>query len=517
MSTSPNPFDQFDSSPRGSYSQATGTTPDASTGNPFDQFDRKKTPLQMAQEQPQTPVQHALEAANAPYKAAASAASGIGASIAGGLSGLAQGAKNLFSPGMPAGDRVRQIEDALTYQPNSVPANNILKVVSAIPNAIASGADKAGGAVTDVTGIPALGAATNTTLQAIPQLLARGLRAPVKNMLAKATDDAAATASRNSLRDTTLKEARDAGYVVPPSHTGGGFIAKRLESIGGKAATDQEAALRNQEVTNKLVRQEAGLDPDKPISVESLEKRREQLAEPYRQIAALDQNKQRYSPYSSKPNASAKALADLKDARFNANAYFKHFDIAGDPESLKKARAADLEADQIEKYLETRAQAANRPELVDQLREARKQIAKTFDIERALNVADGNVDAKILGRALDRGRPLTGNLKTIAKFAEAFPKYARVGTNVPTPGVSKLEPVASAAAGMAGAATLGPAGAAAAALPLLSGPARTIALSDIMNKGPQYGPSSGLSFADMATKNVNALSLIPGLTRRDQP
>lgn len=57
-------------------------------------------------------------------------------------------------------------------------------------------------------------------------------------------------------------------------------------------------------------------------------------------------------------------------------------------------------------------------------REARKTIAKTYSIEQALNESTGSVDARKFAQQLQRGKPLQGDLKKIAQFAQAFPKAA---------------------------------------------------------------------------------------------
>jgi len=57
-------------------------------------------------------------------------------------------------------------------------------------------------------------------------------------------------------------------------------------------------------------------------------------------------------------------------------------------------------------------------------RDARKTLAKTHEIEKALDTSTGNVTASKLIPSLKRGK-LTGELKDIAEFAEAFPKAAQ--------------------------------------------------------------------------------------------
>jgi hypothetical protein len=285
--------------------------------------------------------------------------------------------------------------------------------------------------------------------------------------------------AENAVRDKTLADARAEGYVVPPSSAAGGFVSRRLESIGGKAAVGQEAAARNQKVTNDLVRRELGLPKSAAISEESLNSLRSRLAAPYRDVSMID------------PEA-ASALEKLKQVRFDANAQHKFYNHTPNPEVLAKARALDTEAARLESYIEGIAANAGKPDLVAALRDARRQIAKTYDVERALNIGTGDIAAKSLGRALDKGKPLTGGLATAGRFAEAFPSYARDGATIPTPGVSKSEALASMMLGLGGyAATGNPFGMAAAALPLASGPVRSMVLSAPYQNAmmPSYGPA----------------------------
>jgi hypothetical protein len=289
--------------------------------------------------------------------------------------------------------------------------------------------------------------------------------------------------AENAVRDKTLADAKAEGYVVPPSASGqagvSGFVSRRLESIGGKAAVGQEASVRNQRITNAIARRELGLTKTAPLSEQTLEAHRERLARPYREVAAMDQE-------------AAAALEKLKKVRFDANNEFKFYDRSANPEALAKARELSTEAVRLERYLEDIAKNAGKPEVVAELRQARTQIAKTYDVERALNLGSGDVAAKDLGRAMDAGKPLSGGLATAGRFAQGFQSYAKEGATIPTPGVSKSEALASALLGVGGyAATGSPYGAAAAALPLLSGPARSLVLSGPYQwlSSPSYRPA----------------------------
>lgn len=296
--------------------------------------------------------------------------------------------------------------------------------------------------------------------------------------------------SQNVVRDATLKEARKEGYVVPPSSSGGGFLSKRLESIGGKAAVGQQAAVKNQQVTNDLIRRELGLPKNAPISQETLDSLRQRLAAPYREVAKV-------SP------TAAKALERLQDVRLESKLAWQEYNRQGSRSAFKDAKALDAQAEVLEKVIGREAMKGGKSGLVSDLREARTAIAKVHDVDRALNAATGEVSAKVLGRAFDKGKPITGALRTAGKFAEAFPAYAREGATIPTPGVSKMEFYGGLGLGGLGAAATGsPYGAAAALLPLMSGPARSMLLSGPYQNAvlPSYAPA-------MATPQAGPLML----------
>jgi hypothetical protein len=283
---------------------------------------------------------------------------------------------------------------------------------------------------------------------------------------------------QNAVRDQTIRQAREEGFVASPTALGGGTGTNILESIGGKAATGQQAAIRNQELTTNLARRHAGLPENSAISEGALEARRNALAAPYREVAAIDAE-------------AARALETLRQTRFDSTNYFRHYDRSADPRSLTEGRRLSAEAERLEQYLEGIARQAGRPELVDELRAARRDIARTYDVERALNVGTGDVSAPILGRMTDQGRPLTGGLGVAGRFQQAFPSAMREGERVPQPGVSALNPVAAAGLGLGGYGTMGLPGAALAALPFARGPVRAGILSDTYQNAmlPSYQPA----------------------------
>lgn len=102
---------------------------------------------------------------------------------------------------------VSDTQDALTYQPRGQRAQQMQAALATPMAALASGADRAGEWVADKTGSPALGAATNTVIQAAPAVLWKGAgaarealqaRAAAKGGTAQAFNQASASAAANA-------------------------------------------------------------------------------------------------------------------------------------------------------------------------------------------------------------------------------------------------------------------------------------------------------------------------------
>lgn len=270
------------------------------------------------------------------------------------------------------------------------------------------------------------------------------------------------------LRDT-LKESVEAGYVVPPNMVNPSTKNAIIESFSGKQATSQIASVKNQDVTEKLVRQSLGLSDDAPLTKGALEQIRKVQGGAYKKVADLN------------PQAEMD-LEALKQARNEAQGWFNAYNRSASPADLAKAKDARDLAEVLELQLESHAKNAGKDELIPALREARKQIAKTYTVERALNDSTGTVNAKVIGRMYDKGKPLSDGLDTVGRFASGFPSVAQAPQQMGSPAAHNLRSMASLLAGGGGFAALGPAGAAAAAVPFIAGPASR---SIMFRKGAQ--------------------------------
>lgn len=340
------------------------------------------------------------------------------------------------------------------------------------------------------------------------------------NLLSNAEAKGVAQQAQNAVRDATLQEARSAGYVAPPSLSDAGTIPRVLEGISGKFKTNQAAAIKNQNVTNQLARKALGLPEDAPLTADTMQAVRNQAFQdgyaPVKAIgemptdkaftAALDDLSSKYvgaersfptMGMHGKPEVPAvvSELNQLRVPKFNASDALDKIQIlrddaskafaSGDTGMGKALRgAAKALEDQIERNLA--ATGKDGKVLLDQFRNSRALMAKAHNVEQAIIEGGGTVNAKALGAALQRGKPLSGDLKTIGAFANNFKDVAGVPASGFANPITTLD--AFGAAGMAG---MGagpmsialPAARVASRAAILSGPAQRM-------MGPNYGPSA---------------------------
>lgn len=285
----------------------------------------------------------------------------------------------------------------------------------------------------------------------------------------------------NSRKLDTARQSIDAGYVIPPNMIEPSLKNQVVESISGKQATLQIASLKNNEVTEGLVRQALGLPDDAQLTQATMENLRKTAGKAYAEVSALS------------PQASAD-LEALKTARNESQGWFKSYNRSASPDDLAKAKQFRADADNLENWLEFHAAQAGKSELIPALRDARKEIAKTYTVGRALNDASGSVDARILGRMHEKGLPLSDGLEVAGQFASAFPTISKTAQQVGSPAAHNLKSFGALMAGGGGAglstmlglggAASGGIGLAAGALPFLAPPgARSIMFSKAAQRG----------------------------------
>ena len=107
----------------------------------------------------------------------------------------------------------------------------------------------------------------------------------------------------------------------------------------------------------------------------------------------------------------------IKRLRKSAKTRMKSMD---DPEKVAMGKAELSIANALEGVIERNLKQTGKQALVAEFRKARELIAKTYTIESALTQGSNNVDAAKLARMLDKGAPLSGELKKVASFAQKY-------------------------------------------------------------------------------------------------
>jgi len=273
-----------------------------------------------------------------------------------------------------------------------------------------------------------------------------------------------------------VQKAREAGYVIPPTQARESIVNRVLEGTAGKISTAQNASAKNQVVTHKLVAKSLGLPEEEVIVPQVLNDIRSVAGKAYENIEGIGTIKpgKEYTEGLNKiagkalkaqegfPNAKPSPVIELADSlkseAFDGSAALaKIIDLrdaantaySSNQKLLGKANkdAADLLENEIERHLKANGQQ----EMLNEFRNARQLIAKTYTVEKALNPVSGTVDARALARELKKGKPLTDELKTAAEFAAQFPKAAQ--TTELMGSRPQLSPLDVGAAGIASALT----------------------------------------------------------------
>lgn len=256
--------------------------------------------------------------------------------------------------------------------------------------------------------------------------------------------------------EQATKEAREAGFVLPPGQSNPTLWNKMLEGFAGKLTTAQLSSQKNQEKVNVLARRSLGLADDAQITPQMLANMRAQAGDAYQAIKDFGSGRIKFRPDSafkaeidsiggdfakaakefpdllsnagvdalktalvSKPISPAAAVELSKKLRQEASTNLKAFD---NNEKLALGRAQRDAANAIEGLVERNLSATGNGQLVQDFRTARTTIARSHDIESALNSSTGDISAKAIAKLSDKGRPLGSELQTVANAAEAFPK-----------------------------------------------------------------------------------------------
>lgn len=352
-----------------------------------------------------------------------------------GIAGIGSAVGNLLGIESNPASVIERVGSALTYEPRTKAGDVATSGVTYPFRKLAEGADYVGGKVAEASGSPALGAAANVGIQALPAALLR-TKTPTP---AAQTQPLVGTAA-------VAEKAMQAGFKLTPDQAGGGGVSRSAASMTGRAQLERELSKDNAGRVNALAQEEIGLPPKPVIDRAAIKQKRDQANSVYAEASKLPAGKYdaqfkadvtgvgNRTGSASFPGDTNLAVENLKQYYSSLND-FRPADIVAkvrqlradghknqgkirSPEENAKGYAQVQIANALEGMLERHAVTLGKPDLVTRFKEARTQLAKINTIERSIRGA--NVSARTIHSAKTRGEPLSGNLKTIAESYESF-------------------------------------------------------------------------------------------------
>lgn len=316
----------------------------------------------------------------------------------------------------------------LGHQGNTGPLDTLRAADAALTEFGGSVADLAARAGAPPAVAAGLGVAANIWPQLIGGLPGRGAKA-----LTAAEEAANALAAQ---RASILAKGRDAGFVVPPTQVNPSYVNRAVEGIGGKAATAQEMAVRNENAAYAIAQREAGLSPSQSINEENLRAARDAMSAPHKSIAELPSA----GVFGQAPfKTPGETLKDIQNIRKDVKDKWYEYQRQGKASVRDEAVALSAKADQLEMQLEQQVAAAGKPELAQAYRDARVALAKNFTVERAMR--GSSFDPAALARLESRKNvPLSGDLETVMQMYRDFPRAMSAPQVGGSPGVHQLMP-----------------------------------------------------------------------------
>jgi len=271
----------------------------------------------------------------------------------------------------------------------------------------------------------------------------------------------------NAIRDANLLEAQKLGFVATPGSLNpvGSNVIK--ERIAGKTYLEQLGSINNQQMADKVARKAVGLAEGADLTPEAMKGIREaEYNKGYAPIKKLgtiaaddvylddlanieskytgpsksfpeavpDEVGQLISKYTIDKFDAADAIDVIKNLREQASANFRKGENALAKSQLDISTALE---GQIARTLETSGDP-KLAGLLEQFKASRQRMAISHTVEDAIRVGSGSVDAKKLGRDIQNDKFMTGDLKTVAEFANTFPRVNVPPSMIGTPGAGGI-------------------------------------------------------------------------------
>jgi hypothetical protein len=275
-----------------------------------------------------------------------------------------------------------------------------------------------------------------------------GLQMPFEPMLQKGRERRSAESYAKAPQLDAIAEAQRLKLALNPVDIENSISARAYSAAAGPRGPEALAKVNQPRVT-EIAKNELGIDSTTSLTSDSYKQARANLAAPYDEVRKLptmvadettiknlndlrrNENLLGDKGAAKKVNKEIdKAIAnmqqgltgsDLLDSVRNLRAEAKqtYKNPSAKPKDIAAADANLAIANQLESMIESNI---SNPKLLDQFRDARQKMARSYVYEEATNFNTGQVDASKLARITAKDNALTGDIKSIGVIAGNNPE-----------------------------------------------------------------------------------------------
>ena len=261
-------------------------------------------------------------------------------------------------------------------------------------------------------------------------------------------------------RIDAAKDALELGLALDPAISNPSTIARLKTGAVGTTGLQSNLSKINLPVAAKVARQDMGLPETTKLDAKAFETARSapEISGAYDKVRAVprvagdqtvlaDIDNLRVAPMIGDTGQAASvnnfldtvkgqlqagtdgatAVQSIRQLRRDAQAIYNQQSAGVNPPSPEAIARADINMG-VARALETAIEnSITDPRLVTDFRNARTALARTYDYERATNLATGVVDPQALAALAAEGKPLSGKLAKLANVAANFPETMQGG------------------------------------------------------------------------------------------
>ena len=295
--------------------------------------------------------------------------------------------------------------------------------------------------------VPPVAKAVKQAVAPVVQQIKTGVQLPFEPILQKGRERRSAESYAKAPQLDAAAEAQRLKIALNPADIDPSASTRFLSAAAGPRGPEA-LALTNKPRVTEIAKNELGLDPTTSLSSEAYSTARANLAKPYDEVRQLptmvadetalkNLNDLRKNDKliggegaAKKVNkliddavaktqaglTGAELLDNVRNLRADAKKIYNNQNAT--PKQVAVADANLAIANQLESMIESNI---SNPKLLDQFRDARQKMARTYVYEGATDFNTGMVDVSKLARITAKDNALTGDIASLGKIAGNFP------------------------------------------------------------------------------------------------